>query len=148
MFACTIPESCRDNRNFKKKWMLALHQKTSETKRMSERNINNIIAKKRITYTYHWKKKKKKVKCDSELYVIMVYSTWGNCVPDSIQYVILCKFNHEDILSCTNLTMQTIGTTKEIALKKKKRKRSLIWTLINNTFLIDFVFIECSPPFF
>ena len=42
------------------------------------------------------KKKKKIVKCDSELYVIMVYSTWGNCVPDNIQYVILCKFNHED----------------------------------------------------
>ena len=40
--------------------------------------------------------KKKKVKCDSELYVIMVCSTWGNCVPDIIQNVILHKFNHED----------------------------------------------------
>ena len=78
------------------------------------RNVNNSIEKKSIINTHHWKK----VKCDSEIYVIMVCSTWGNCVPDTIQYVILCKFNHEAILSCIDLTMQTIGTTEGIALKK------------------------------
>ena len=83
------------------------------------------------------------MKCDSELYVIMVYSTWGNCVPDTIPYFILRKFNHEDILSCKNLTMQTIGTTDGIVLKKK----SLIWTLLKSFWLI-LCLLNVPHPFY
>ena len=66
------------------------------------------------------KKKKKKVKCDSELYVIMLCSTWGNCVPGNMQYVILCKFNHEDILSCTNFNHADHWNYRRNCIKKKK----------------------------
>ena len=56
------------------------------------RNINNIIVKKGLLIPTI----EKKMKCDSETYVIMVYSTWGNYVPDTKECVILRKFSHDD----------------------------------------------------